>query len=194
MKTRYAFDTEFLEDGRTIELISIGIVADDGREYYAVNEDMPIHRIRKHKWLMANVVPSLPTKSLPVKDGDPLLVVDTDDSRVKPHSFIAAEVLEFLAAGEHEPELWAFCGAYDHVVYAQLWGPMADLPHGLPMRTNDIAQELDRYDAWESMPRQEGTLHDALDDARHVMETLKYLDMAKQTWLLDEATKIERGF
>jgi hypothetical protein len=40
------YDLEFLEDGRTIELISIGMVCDDGREYYAVNRDMPVRRIR----------------------------------------------------------------------------------------------------------------------------------------------------
>lgn len=30
---RYFYDTEFIEDGHTIELISIGVVAEDGREY-----------------------------------------------------------------------------------------------------------------------------------------------------------------
>lgn len=34
---RYFFDTEFYEDGKTIDLVSIGIVAEDGRELYAVN-------------------------------------------------------------------------------------------------------------------------------------------------------------
>ena len=33
---RIFYDTEFLEDGKTIDLISIGMVAEDGREYYAV--------------------------------------------------------------------------------------------------------------------------------------------------------------
>ena len=28
---RYFYDTEFIEDGRTIELISIGVAAEDGR-------------------------------------------------------------------------------------------------------------------------------------------------------------------
>jgi hypothetical protein len=28
---KYYYDTEFIEDGRTIDLISIGIVAEDGR-------------------------------------------------------------------------------------------------------------------------------------------------------------------
>ena len=34
---KYFYDTEFIEDGSTIELISIGVVAEDGREYYAVS-------------------------------------------------------------------------------------------------------------------------------------------------------------
>ena len=34
---RYYLDTEFIEDGKTIDLISIGLVSEDGREYYAIN-------------------------------------------------------------------------------------------------------------------------------------------------------------
>lgn len=36
---KYFFDTEFIEDGRTIDLVSIGIVCEDGREYYAVSAE-----------------------------------------------------------------------------------------------------------------------------------------------------------
>jgi hypothetical protein len=54
------YRTGWLRKRYTIELISIALVADDGREYYAVNRDMPVRRIRKHKWLMKNVVPHLP--------------------------------------------------------------------------------------------------------------------------------------
>ena len=32
---KYFYDTEFIDDGHTINLISIGIVAEDGHEYYA---------------------------------------------------------------------------------------------------------------------------------------------------------------
>jgi 3' exoribonuclease, RNase T-like len=41
------YDTEFIEDGRTIDLISIGMVAEDGREYYAVNRDMIVRRLEQ---------------------------------------------------------------------------------------------------------------------------------------------------
>ncbi|WP_100458737.1 3'-5' exoribonuclease [Mycobacteroides abscessus] len=61
--TIYCYDTEFLEDGRTIDLISIGIVCEDGREYYAVNSEADWDRIRKDDWLMDNVVRHLPTHS-----------------------------------------------------------------------------------------------------------------------------------
>ena len=57
---RIFYDTEFLEDGRTIDLISIGMVAEDGREYYAVTSDADWDRIRKHDRLIRNVVPHLP--------------------------------------------------------------------------------------------------------------------------------------
>ena len=36
---KFWFDTEFIEDGRTIDLISIGMVAEDGRQYYAVSSE-----------------------------------------------------------------------------------------------------------------------------------------------------------
>ncbi|TWH05595.1 uncharacterized protein DUF5051, partial [Rhodococcus rhodochrous J45] len=54
---KYFYDTEFLENGSTIDLISIGIVAEDGREYYAVNSDMDHDRIAHDEWLCKNVVP-----------------------------------------------------------------------------------------------------------------------------------------
>src|ERR1700761_5160219 len=36
---RYFYDCEFIEDGRTIELVSIGVVDEAGREFYAVSTE-----------------------------------------------------------------------------------------------------------------------------------------------------------
>lgn len=36
---RYWFDTEFHEEQNSLELISIGLVAEDGRAYYAESSD-----------------------------------------------------------------------------------------------------------------------------------------------------------
>ncbi|HXO12259.1 MAG TPA: hypothetical protein VN871_07835, partial [Mycobacterium sp.] len=56
---RYFYDTEFIDDGYNIELISIGIVAEDGREYYAVSTEF--NPERAGNWVRANVLPKLPS-------------------------------------------------------------------------------------------------------------------------------------
>ncbi len=160
--TRYFYDTEFLEDGSTVELISIGIVDDDGREYYAVVREAPWDRIRRQEWLMANVVPHLPRPRWGAK---PWEIVNLADPVVKPVRLIAEEVRRFLLAGD-EPELWAYYAAYDHVALCQLWGRMVDLPAGIPMWTNDVQQEIHRA-GYPPMPKQAGSAHDALADAWH---------------------------
>ena len=172
------YDCEFLEDGRTIDLISIGMVAEDGREYYAVNSEALWDRIRKHDWLMRNVVPHLPItgrhsldkyvasspNSYPRPSVD-MVDIDVTDSRVKPCQVIANEVRDFIQATP-DPALWAWYGAYDHVALCQMWGRMIDLPTGVPMHTNDLKQECDRLGN-PTLPDQPVGEHNALADARH---------------------------
>jgi hypothetical protein len=179
---RFWYDTEFLEDGKTIELISIGIVAEDGREYYAVNKDAPWKRIKKQPWLMENVVPSLPHGH-----GDRRLhmpkswLVDFADPLVKPKDHIASAVVSFI--NPHplaQIELWADYGAYDHVVLCQLWGTMIDLPEGMPMFTHDIQQEARRLSVTKMLPEQDSGYHNALADARHCRDRWRYLDEVRR--------------
>ncbi len=175
---RYWYDTEFLEDGKTIELISIGIVGEDGREYYAVADEATrgdrwfrpglARRIRENEWLMANVVPSLPRLHGDARNHAPQSwLFDYFSPLVKRRERIAEEVRDFLLANG-TPELWADYGAYDHVALCQLWGRMIDLPSGIPMFTRDIQQEAARLGfAWDELPKQDEGLHNALADARH---------------------------
>ncbi|QIG58285.1 DnaQ-like DNA polymerase III subunit [Gordonia phage Skog] len=160
---RYWYDTEFLDDGETIALISIGIVAEDGREYYAVNQDMPVGRIAQDAWLLKNVCSSLPGDMFSSAPWD----LDQTHPDVKPKRQIAREVERFLLEPGEPAELWAWYGAYDHVVLAQLWGPMKDLPWGVPMWTNDLRQEVHLHPA-PYLPEQTSGHHNALEDARHL--------------------------
>lgn len=150
---KYFYDTEFLEDGETINLISIGIVAEDGREYYAINREADWDRIERHDWLMPNVVAHLPA---------------FDVATWKFKDRIRDEVAAFLTHTE-KTQLWAWYGAYDHVVLAQLFGTMMDLPEGVPMYTNDVRSLVD-WTGIDKLPAQQGTEHDALADARHVKQ------------------------
>lgn len=146
---RYYFDTEFLEDGRTIDLISIGIVAEDGREYYAETSDAlwlsESQPTKLTAWLHENVVPHL-------KLGDAL--------RRRP--LIAQEIVEFVG---DSPEFWAYYADYDWVALCQLYGRMIDLPNGWPMFCRDIKQFAVSLGE-PKLPKQSTTEHHALEDAR----------------------------
>lgn len=181
---RIFYDTEFLEDGNTIELISIGMVAEDGREYYAVSRRLTARtwagwklrrRIHKHTWLMENVVTSLPRAHGDFRNHMPKSwLFNYLDPAVKRHKRIAADVAAFIQSTP-EPELWAWYGAYDHVALAQLWGPMINLPEGIPMWTNDLRQEAERLGD-PLLPEQPDGVHNALADARHNLVRAQYLD------------------
>jgi len=183
---RIFYDTEFLEDGKTIDLISIGMVRDDGTEYYAVAADAPWGRIREHEWLCENVVPHLPLgrvgsfppdqKIIKASPGSPDLYwfdIDRQSSLVRPCRLIANEVRDFILASP-DPQLWAWYGAYDHVVLCRLWGRMIDLPKGVPMWTNDLKQEAERLGN-PQVPEQASGEHNALADARHNREIARFL-------------------
>lgn len=176
--TRIFYDTEFLEDGRTIELISIGLVREsDGAELYLVNCDMPVKRIKKHPFLSKHVWPSLPNYH-----GDARNVwpddLNTEHPAVQPLPEIASQVRRFITDTTN-PQLWAWYGAYDHVALAQLYGPMINLPNGIPMWTNDLRQEAERLGN-PQLPEQPSGTHNALADARHNLVRARFLDALDQ--------------
>jgi len=176
---KFWYDTEFLEDGKTIELISIGIVAEDGREYYAVRSDAPWARIEKHSWLTANVVPHLPK--------------DLHDPAYRNKVHLASEVHRFLTQHNGPVELWGYFSAYDHVVLAQLWGTMMQIPRGIPMWTNDVQQVAAALGLDNSLPAHTGTVHNALDDARWTREAWKYVTSYLKENDADPAHRCDEG-
>ncbi|MBE7160064.1 MAG: polyadenylate-specific 3'-exoribonuclease AS [Williamsia herbipolensis] len=146
---RFFYDTEFIEDGQTIELVSIGVVAEDGSEYYAVSTEFDPDRAGD--WVRANVLPHLPPPSSRTWAG---------------RQRIRDELLNFLTSFDGDIELWAWIGAYDHVALCQLWGSMPQLPRPIPRYTRELKQ------LWESLgrpalPPSPADAHDALVDARH---------------------------
>lgn len=178
VSVKYFYDTEFIEDGRTIDLISIGIVADDGREFYSVSSEFSLAKLHANKWLVDNVLPYLPIKQHPpgVRCRCFHGHLDTDNPTVRSRAQIARVVQEFLLSGDGQPELWAWYAAYDHVALCQLWGTMMDLPDGIPMYTNDLKQECDRLGN-PPLPEQELCEHNALADARQNLVRAKALGL-----------------
>lgn len=153
---RFWFDTEFLEDGRTIDLISIGVAAEDGRTYYAETRDA-LRLACQTEWLRQNVFPHL--LSDPRKD----------------RKEIAADLIAFM--GE-KPEIWAYYADYDWVALCQLHGRMIDLPKGWPMYCRDLKQLCDALGN-PPLPEQASQKHHALSDALWTREA--WLFLARQS-------------
>jgi hypothetical protein len=187
----FTYDCEFLEDGSTIELVSIGIVCEDGCEYYAVSSEFDQNRIKADEWLVGNVWRYLPRehdedgvsqwgKLHPDLDNE---WIDLDDRDVKPRAVIAREVAEFILGPKPDDQtwpavradpiqLWADYCAYDHVALAQLYGKMLDLPPGMPMWTHDIQTLVEARPGLRRV-RRGGSEHNALADAQHNMAVLR---------------------
>ena len=170
------YDTEFIENGSTIGLISIGMGREDGKKLYRINADMDFSSIQRNDWLMKNVMPSLPVRT---GRDFPWNIFHPDFDYVMRKEEIRRDVRQFVL-DTPDPELWAWYGAYDHVVVCQLFGRMIDLPTGFPMYTMDLKQEHRRLGE-PRLPEQESGEHNALDDALHnkvIWEALKKYEMA----------------
>ncbi len=166
--TRYFYDCEFIEDGHTIDLISIGIVAEDGRDYYA--QSVAFEPSSASQWVRENVFPHLKTCSTnwPISGFQHVSgQCRHSDCAWRWPSQIAREVLAFMDIEKYgKPELWGYYSAYDHVAFCQLFGTMMDLPSGFPMYTRDIKQWCDTLGN-PRLPEQGKGEHHALADARH---------------------------
>ena len=161
MPYRYFYDCEFIEDGRVIDLVSIGMVDERGREFYAVSTEFDdTHAL---PWVRRNVLDKLPSPA---------------DSAWRSRERIRADLFEFMIEPGEEIELWAWYAAYDHVVLAQLWGAMPALPREIPRFTKDLRQRWDDKGQPALPPKPTGT-HDALVDARYNLERWRTMEAAR---------------
>jgi hypothetical protein len=179
---RFFYDCEFLDDGERIAPISIGMVADNSNVFYRVYSDWLKDRdalaaVRRHRFLMAEVVPHLPGFVQDIVMGRRLPMTDDEITPiVMPCWMVAHELEEFVSdrgRQRRDNELWAYYSAYDHVMLAQTFGPMIQLPECVPMFTNDLVQlesMVNRQRVTNGLSPVErpaqGTEHHALDDAR----------------------------
>lgn len=155
---RYYLDTEFYEDGHTIDLISIGVVREDGASMYAVSREARLDRVSD--WVRDNVLPHLPLY------GSPEWMTRAE---------IRAAVDAFTRPPDgSKPEVWAYFADYDWIVLCQLFGTMMDLPEHLPRFCMDLKQlAFERGDP--KLPEVENE-HNALADARWNMRVHRLLE------------------
>lgn len=190
---KYFLDTEFIEGfhkplfGKRrhfIDLISIGIVAEDGREYYAISNEVDVDLIwnMEDDFVLNNVVKPMFNqyikddwgryKYLPGYcglDGNFTLrnIKRFFKNKGKSNKQIATDIRYFIFDKQiqfvnkkpvfNNPEFYAYYADYDWVLFCSLFGRMIDLPLGFPMYCRDLKQMLD--DSAEKLNQIDLTTH-----------------------------------
>jgi hypothetical protein len=149
---KYWIDTEFIERPYTIDLISVGLVAEDGREFYA--ESSEVDWTKANEWTLQTVRPQLDGSGMEREE-------------------IGYAVRRFVDADAH-PIFWGYFPAYDWVAFCWLFGDMNELPFRFPQFCLDIKQWAIELGDPE-LPRQVGVRHHALADARWTRDAWAYL-------------------
>ena len=147
---KFFLDTEFVENGKTIDLISIGMVTLSGAEFYKVSTEARLDLASP--WVREHVLPSLPSYS-------DKAWMDRDNIRRNLESFVTN-----WGDGEKN-EFWGYYADYDWVALCQLFGTMMDLPKRFPRFCMDLKQYSVMCGNPEH-PKQESGAHNALEDAR----------------------------
>ena len=153
-KMKFFIDFEFMEDGQIIDPLSVGVVAQDGREYYAEFSGARLEAASP--WVRENVFRHLRKRN----------------GVVKPKEEIACEIFNFVS-GAGRPEFWGYYADYDWVALCQLYGRMVDLPKGWPKYCRDLKQLLD--DKGNPPLQKTKNEHHALADARWIKNAYFYL-------------------
>lgn len=143
-------DWEFYEDGERVIPMAVGIVAADGREFYRVCADWlsnaaALAGIRRHRFLMTEVVPHLPELARQVVYGERAISDGwlATNPLILPRWRLQLELADFIGsygAKRSMHELWAYYGAYDHLALSQTFGTMMQLPESVPMFTRELMQ------------------------------------------------------
>lgn len=186
---KYFFDTEFIEGfhkplfGKRrhfIDLISIGIVAEDGREYYAISKNF--NPKDASKWVNQNVISKLPPKHFDLYDSPRQ---KQEAMAWKRNKEILIDILDFTKCWRDDtfwgtadkPEFYGYYCDYDWVLFCSLFGTMMNLPKGFPMYCIDLKQMMDEKGLdkeWrrKNHPDPDGE-HNALVDAKWNYELYK---------------------
>jgi len=149
---RIYFDTEFTGLHKDTTLISIGMIDEDGREYYA--ELCDYDREQCDEWIEENVLNNLKGGNFITKDE------------------LKNELTEWLSEYE-DVEIWSDCLSYDWVLFNDIFGGAFDIPKNvyyIPfdictlMKVKGVDPDISREDYAEM--NEKSSKHNALWDAK----------------------------
>jgi hypothetical protein len=131
--TKIFFDTEFTGLHQNTTLVSIGCMAEDGRQFYAEFDDFDESQV--NYWIQSNVIYNLVSSI----EGDWCYENDTITGRSGATEQIMPLLSDWLKEFEQPVEMWSDTLAYDWVLFCQLFGGALSLPDYIYYIPFDIA-------------------------------------------------------
>ena len=166
MKTLF-LDTEFTELSQAAELLSIALVDENNRWFYAVFSDTKSENLSS--WHQENIVPFISLTDVQLQR-----LPSTGTYLQANKQQIISSLLDWLSA-YRELEVWADVPAYDWVLFSELFGGARQLPKQIHYIVRDLATyftifdidpDTDRFEiAYQGNPPPEIIRHNALGDA-----------------------------
>ncbi len=189
---KYFFDTEFIENGKTIDLISIGIVTASGETFYRQNRECNFKNASD--WVWRNVFPNLEHFDMrgdascqgmprPNELSNAKLAQCSPICPWRTRSEIRDDVRKFIerTGNSEKAQFWGYYSDYDWVAFCQLFGSMVDLPKGYPMFCMDLKQLCVSLGNPQLLDVEGGELHNALKDAEGIK--------TRYEWLMEQPPK-----
>ena len=164
---RVFFDTEFTGLHQKTTLISMGLVAENGREFYAEFTDY--NRTQVDSWLQSNVIDKL-FLNANFSKGD---ARKGQQFFIKGDNHIVRHWLKIWFNTFDQIEMWSDCLAYDWVLFCDLFGGALSIPKNIYyipfdlstlLKTSGVDPDINRED-FAGLP-DEGRKHTALWDAK----------------------------
>lgn len=152
-KTKIFFDTEFTGLHQKTTLISIGLISECGKTFYAEFNDFD--KTQLNDWLKENVIANLKFKE-PKKGGDEYYAATRSQDNKTPNdlyksysielrdetSVIKHQLLQWLEQFE-EVVMWSDCLAYDWVLFNEIFGHAFNIPKNVYYIPMDLCTLLE---------------------------------------------------
>lgn len=172
------FDTEFTGLHQNTTLISIGLVSECGKTFYAEFVDYDKSQI--DNWLHDNVIENC--LYLSSNSPAPSCTGLSNYSHVGARNTIKADLIDWLNQFE-DIEMWSDCLAYDWVLFNQLWGHAFNIPENIYYIPFDICTLFKMKGIDPDISREEfaemtnnAQKHNALWDAKVICECYRRLN------------------
>ncbi|MFD1990089.1 3'-5' exoribonuclease domain-containing protein [Paenibacillus nicotianae] len=149
------FDTEFTGLHQYTTLISIGLVAENGKSFYAEFTDYNKEQVKLDTWLLENVI-----DNLLMSDKKEAIECDKngDHLQYKGNTKFIAKKLELWLnglVGREKIEMWSDCLSYDWVLFNQLFGHAFSIPNSVYYIPFDICTLMKIKDVDPDINREE---------------------------------------